>query len=134
MRSRLIVLAILLGTLLGAREAAAFQVFLRTPDGNTIALEVESTDSVESLRETIAGLVGIPPERQILIYGAVVLEDGRTLADYNVLRDSTLRLLILGIVEVPALAPWGLVALGAALALAGSRRLRRRTSGAGCTA
>ncbi len=74
-------------------DRGSMQIYVKTPT-NIIALDVYPDDTILSVKEMVRAKEGVAPEHQRLIFAGKQLQDGKTLGDYNIVRKSTLHLVL----------------------------------------
>jgi hypothetical protein len=103
--ARAVSLLVLLASISGIAPAFAMPLYVRTPAGTTLTLDAEPSDTIENVKTKIQDSLGIPPDQQIITFAGRVLEDGRTLSDYNILRAGLIFLSLPQVVQQPIPSP-----------------------------
>ena len=68
------------------------KIFVKLLNGDSVALEVKPLDLIEEIKKRLEEATGIEAQQQQFSFGAILLEDGRSLSDYSIQHESTINL------------------------------------------
>lgn len=92
MKNKIILLIIITMMIIIPFDVSAMQIKIKDISSNELLLEVESSDTIEALKQKIYDKNNVLPEKQKLFFSGIELIDGRTLADYNIKSNNTIDL------------------------------------------
>ena len=81
------------------------QIFVKTPTGKIIQLDMEGEDKIEDVMANIQNEVGIPPRQQILAFERMLLRHHHTLNRYGIKKETTLHLMPTAALMLPPVLP-----------------------------
>ena len=84
-----------------AARDPSFQISVKRGDNEEMTMTVQSSHTIQKVKREIQGQSGISPDKQCLIFASKELEDGRTLASYNVGSEAKLCLAVEGVLKIP---------------------------------
>ena len=82
-------------------QTYGMNLFVQTPNNGTISLDVEPSDSGENIKNKIFDQISIPVINQVISWNGTTIQDGQTLADFGIVKNSTIVLTVTTTTQVP---------------------------------